>query len=450
MGPPSSDLSASFLASIARPGLHHSLLIAAPSEAVMVSSEVKLISAAAGLYSSFLYWGFLQEKITGADYVSPLDASVTGRWHFSFVLNACMALAAILAASVLLFLTGETNGNPSVKHFWRPALSCTLASPFGYWSLSFINYPLLLLAKSCKLVPVMLVGVVMLGRRHTRAEYLAVGLITAGVALFSFKPAALEDAELTKEDGGHAGSGGSNLIGLALVSVNLILDGVTNAEQDRINARFKAPGSYMMLAINFWILTFHLAYLSASWAIYGPDSELAQALQFMATFPEVVKNVAAFCACAGTGQLFVFFIIKEFGSLVNVTVTISRKFFSVLISVYIYGHHIAWYQWIGVFSVYGGLALNVWTRYNNDGERRKIRADELKLDTLTEASAISLRPAGKRSPGQRGWGQPFRGGEGGVGASAASLAAPQNDKEEEALLLGDTPVVVGKNGRMTR
>lgn len=27
------------------------------------------------------------------------------------------------------------------------------------------------------------------------------------------------------------------------------------------------------------------------------------------------------------GQLFVFFIIKEFGSLVNVTVTISRKFF---------------------------------------------------------------------------------------------------------------------------
>lgn len=52
-----------------------------------VSSEVKLVSAAAGLYSSFLYWGYLQEKITGADYVSPVDASVTGRWHYSFVLN---------------------------------------------------------------------------------------------------------------------------------------------------------------------------------------------------------------------------------------------------------------------------------------------------------------------------------------------------------------------------
>lgn len=58
-----------------------------PNSTMAVSSEVKLVSAAAGLYSSFLYWGYLQEKITGVDYVSPVDASVTGRWHFSFVLN---------------------------------------------------------------------------------------------------------------------------------------------------------------------------------------------------------------------------------------------------------------------------------------------------------------------------------------------------------------------------
>lgn len=71
------------------------------------------------------------------------------------------------------------------------------------------------------------------------------------------------------------------------MTVNLLLDGVTNAEQDRINARFKAPGSYMMLAINFWILTFHAVYLGAGWAVFGPESELAKALYFMATFPEV-------------------------------------------------------------------------------------------------------------------------------------------------------------------
>lgn len=79
--------------------------------------------------------------------------------------------------------------------------------------------------------------------------------------------------------------------------MNLVLDGVTNAEQDRINNRFKAPGSYMMLAINVWILTFHLVYLSGGWAIYGPDSELAQALRFMANFPEVRPREADLFLC---------------------------------------------------------------------------------------------------------------------------------------------------------
>ncbi|CAM9426305.1 unnamed protein product [Ascophyllum nodosum] len=332
----------------------------------MVSPELKLVGASAGLYSSFLYWGYLQEKITGKDYVSPQDESITGRWHFSFVLNACMALAAMLTALVLLAVTGETRNNAPVRHFWRPALTCTLASPFGYWSLQFINYPLLLLAKSCKLVPVMLVGVVMLGRRHTQAEYAAVLLITAGVALFSLKPGTIE--ALGKEG---SGDGENRIVGLALVMVNLLLDGVTNAEQDRINSRFRPPGSYMMLAINMWIFTFHAIYLAVGWAWFGSDSELARALSFMMTFPEVVTNLAAFCACAGMGQLFVFFIIKEFGSLVNVTVTISRKFFSILISVAVHGHRVTWWKWIGIFCVYGGLALNVWERQAAKRRRRK-------------------------------------------------------------------------------
>lgn len=63
----------------------------------------------------------------------------------------------------------------------------------------------------------MLVGVVLLGRRHTRSEYLAVGLITAGVALFSLKPSALQEAAFVTAGGGNSDGGNNNLIGLALV-----------------------------------------------------------------------------------------------------------------------------------------------------------------------------------------------------------------------------------------
>lgn len=53
----------------------------------------------------------------------------------------------------------------------------------------------------------------MLGRKHTRAEYLAVMLITAGVALFSLKPGTIGEA-LGKEGGGD---GENRIVGLALV-----------------------------------------------------------------------------------------------------------------------------------------------------------------------------------------------------------------------------------------
>ncbi|CAM9148796.1 unnamed protein product [Choristocarpus tenellus] len=324
----------------------------------MVAREVKLIIAVAGIWSSFLYWGYLQEKITSVVYVSPTDQHTTGKWQFSFVLNACMALAAALTGLVMLQVTGQTKGNPSLKEFWRPAMSCTLASPLGYTSLKYINYPLLLLAKSCKLVPVMLMGVIMLGRRHTRAEYLSVFLITIGVALFSVKRGSLKEAF-----GGGEGDGENKLIGLVLVLGNLMLDGVTNAEQDKINSSFSVPSFYMMAGINIWILTFHVVYLVLGAGVFGVDSELYRAWDFCLTFPEVIQNVVAFCGCAAVGQVFVFYIIKEYGSLTNVTATISRKFFSILVSVVVFGHVVAWWQWIGVFCVFGGLSMSVALKY---------------------------------------------------------------------------------------
>jgi hypothetical protein len=42
------------------------------------------------------------------------------------------------------------------------------------------------LAKSCKMIPVMVMGLV-LGKRYTQTKYMCVGVITAGVFLFMMK-----------------------------------------------------------------------------------------------------------------------------------------------------------------------------------------------------------------------------------------------------------------------
>ncbi|CAM9204955.1 unnamed protein product [Phaeothamnion confervicola] len=225
---------------------------------------------------------------------------------------------------------------------------------------------MLLLSKSCKLVPVMIMGHVIGGAHYKRSEYVAVALITAGVVLFSLKP-----AEFGK---GSGGGSMQELIGLGLVGVNLLLDGVTNAQQDEIYSRGNVSSMYMMfqaisVQVNMWMAGFHAVLLAGGMAALGGASELSRALEFCRAFPAVVPNVAAFCACAAVGQLFIFYIIKEYGALVNVTCTITRKVFSILISVALFGHAVRWWQWCGIVAVFAGLAQSVLGKYSKEKKR---------------------------------------------------------------------------------
>jgi UDP-galactose transporter B1 len=139
-----------------------------------------------------------------------------------------------------------------------------LGSSFGYYSLNYINYPLLLLAKSSKLVPVMLLSYVINGKRYSMGEVLSVVLISLGVALFSCKvhPSAvfgssdgtsiISSEEEPLEDGSLSELA-KTLIGLALVLVNLLLDGFTNARQDQFKKQHPKTGSWqMMYQMNIW------------------------------------------------------------------------------------------------------------------------------------------------------------------------------------------------------
>ena len=65
-------------------------------------------------------------------------------------------------------------------------MSNTCASGLGYASLQFISFPVHILAKSSKLIPVMAMGVFINGKKHSLGEYLAVLAITSGIIIFSF------------------------------------------------------------------------------------------------------------------------------------------------------------------------------------------------------------------------------------------------------------------------
>lgn len=89
---------------------------------------MKLAFAVSGIYCSFLYWGYLQERITSVKYVAA-DGSF-GKWQFAFFLNLLMTVAAYITGFAMVKATTQPT-HPPLSHFWKPALSNTLASPFG-------------------------------------------------------------------------------------------------------------------------------------------------------------------------------------------------------------------------------------------------------------------------------------------------------------------------------
>lgn len=90
-----------------------------------IPTELRLVFYIGGLYSSFIYWGFLQEKITATKYTLDNNIEETYRWHYAFALNVFMALATYVVASIGEILSPSKVDIPLLA-FAKPAISCAM------------------------------------------------------------------------------------------------------------------------------------------------------------------------------------------------------------------------------------------------------------------------------------------------------------------------------------
>lgn len=203
----------------------------------------------------------------------------------------------------------------------------TSAAPFGFAALSYISYPAMVLGKSCKLVPVMIMNVLLYRRKFAPHKYLVVFMVTTGITIFMGMG---DDKKKAKH--GAAGNGNgqtpyANLIGLTYLLINLALDGATNSTQDEIFTRHKVTGQQMMFWINIFctLLTSALSvlplpYIPVIHPSEGGTSELMGALNFVRTHPSIITPLAQFALTGALGQLFIFETLQHFGSLTLVYV----------------------------------------------------------------------------------------------------------------------------------
>ncbi|KAF9409385.1 UDP-galactose transporter [Podila epigama] len=304
---------------------------------------LRLAGCVSGIYICFLTWGYFQEKVSTTPYGQ--DAV---KFKYFIFLNMVQAFAASATAYLYLKLQRKPLAIPSrmlLGKYFQVALLNAIASPFSYAALKHIDYPTMILTKSCKLIPVMFMNILLYRRKFPTYKYVCVALITLGVS--GFMLLAPFDEHKAKK-----GAVNSSLFGMALVIINLTIDGITNSTQDQIFHTYKVTGQQMMCFMNLFMSAF-----MALWLINPFNPELTDALAFCQSHPAIIKDIALFSICGSLGQCFIFYTLEQYGSLVLVTVTVTRKLFTILLSVFAYGHMLNISQWLMVGVVFSGIGL---------------------------------------------------------------------------------------------
>lgn len=375
----------------------------------------------------FLLWAVAQERLSVP--FQHIDGQSTDKFKSALFLGTCQSFLSSLSAFAYIIIRGksgsslssllgldlasmlqtnnppnsETNGSSSTKvnghahsssspshtsastskalllRYLQVSAFITLAAPFGFAALSYITYPTMVLGKSCKLVPVMLMNFVMYRRRFAPHKYVVVAMVTAGISVFmGFGNEKPSKASSNGEQGSY-----SQLIGVLYLLINLILDGAVNSTQDEVFARYKVTGQQMMLWINLFCTvlstalgTLPLPHIPVLHPSNGSQSEFANAIGFIRTHPSVVVPLVQFSFTGALGQLFIFETLQHFGSLTLVMITLTRKMFTMVLSVVVYDHKLTLGQWVGAGIVFGGISVEAWVKRKEVHAKRVLQEKE--------------------------------------------------------------------------
>lgn len=300
-----------------------------------LGSKSKFALCAGGIFVCYFYYGILQERITRGDYGGE-------RFSYSLALVFSQCLVNYLYALVMsTTVLNQGEDTTRTSYYMICSLSYMVAMVCSNKALQWVNYPTQVIGKSCKPIPVMILGVLIGRKSYPLLKYMFVLMIVAGVALFMYK-----DKAAAK--GGETGGLG---LGEIMLLLSLACDGITGAIQERMKSEHATKSGHMMKAMNLWSMLYVGVALTAT-------GEAIEFLGFVSRHPAVIWQILTFCVASAFGQFFIFMCVSEFGPLPCSIVTTTRKFFTVLASVIFFGNSLVNRQWVGVVLVFAGLFLD--------------------------------------------------------------------------------------------
>mmetsp|Transcript_24155 Transcript_24155/g.66930 ORF Transcript_24155/g.66930 Transcript_24155/m.66930 type:complete len:352 (+) Transcript_24155:126-1181(+) len=315
-------------------------------------NALRLIFVASGICCSYWLYGFLQEKLI-----------TKSRLGATFILVIQTAANILVATMWRRIETSSIQSDPKTKMGLNHPLlfatsSCYVFAMIGSnESLRYVPYPVAVLAKSCKLIPTMVMGSLIERRQYSMQQWMSAICISAGIALFNYSRMPQNQAQSSSASIHES----DYWMGMLLLAISLGMDGFLGAFQGMlkrpgtgpIEKRQRPPTAvetmYFINAYALFLLV-PLAMITGQWG---------EGIRLLKDNEQLRINISILTGVVSIGQIFIFLCIAWYSSLVTTTITTTRKFFTILFSVLNFGHSFTVGQWASVFIVFAGLYLSI-------------------------------------------------------------------------------------------
>lgn len=318
-----------------QPSSHKSVNIVCGVDFSRFSKNVQFVSLASSVLGLFIVYGYVQEKLFR------IPGFRSHGWYLSFIQFVFVSFISFLDST---FISRSPKRRELPPYYEFMILSWMTVGTIGLStvSLGFLNFPTQVIFKSCKLIPVMIGGILILGKKYTIYDYCSVFCMCFGLIWFS-----LADQTVSPE---------FEPKGIVIICMALCFDAVFGNYQEKLLKKYP---HFTNADIIFYTYSFG-SLIILTWLC--ATGQFLSSLKYASQHHDIYPLAMIYATVGYLGVQFVLALIKSSGVLITTFVTTTRKVLTVVLSFIFFTKPFTFqYVWSGSL-VFLGICISIWKR----------------------------------------------------------------------------------------
>ncbi|CAG9532363.1 unnamed protein product [Cercopithifilaria johnstoni] len=303
------------------------------------SRRLQFIVLCCAVFVFYITYGFIQELIF------KVDGMESYGWHLTLIQFLIYSITALMESFYCTMISRRRI--PVYIHLQIATLTVGTIG-FSNVAVGYLNYPTQVIFKCCKLVPVLIGGIIIQGKQYSCIDFAAACMMSFGLIIFI-----LGDTMISPM---------FNSFGYAMISIALLFDAVIGNIQEKSLHTYKATINEIIL----YSYSIGFIYILLGLMIYG---NFLDGFYFFSKHPLQTYGYSIIFSISGyLGLNAVLSLVRTQGALTAVTVTTIRKAVTIILSFLFFSKpFVSQYLWGGLLILIA-IYLNLYSKNRSSWE----------------------------------------------------------------------------------